>query len=897
VRALFDAVEPLDAAARERHLAGCGEPAEVLAEVRSLLQAGAGSDTGFLEQPAAAAVDTPAAEPGLRLGPWRLVALLGRGGMGEVWEAVRDDGQYQGRVAVKLLKAGMDSAAVLARFAQERQALARLSHPHIARLIDAGATPRGAPYVVMELVDGQPIDRACEGLPIAGRLRLFLQLADAVAHAHRNLLVHRDLKPSNVLVDRDGRVRLLDFGVAKALDPLEGADAHATVSGERPFTPLYASPEQVRGEPMGTATDIYSLGVLLYVLLTGQRPYGREVTTPAAAARSVLEEAPTRPSSLRGPEPGWERTRRQLQGDLDNVLLKALAKAPAGRYAHVDALAADVRAWLEDRPVSARAATPWYVTARFLARHRVAALAAGLGVLGLATGLAATLLQGRVALALGAAGLASGLVLALVQARQAQRARDEAERSRDQVREQLQAVQRITAELVFRFGDTVSYMPGGARAQDALLAQVQAVLEPLAERHPGHDELQALLASVLSRRGQLRCDDTLGGSAEARREGEALLARSVGLGERLWSSQHRDWRFVDAHTRAQWAQANLWQQVGREAEAERLSRHIIARLREALPHAQGDLIGRSTLAVQLANNTLGLGMTLRYVRPAEALVLMAEAEPTLRTLLADTAWQRAIDAAAAPGEIPAGEYVRHQLGTLLAVRATTLLRLDDPAAALASVAEALPLRRANVALNPGNLAWQDGLVRELLLEAQSRLRLGDAEAAQRAGQEIEAVLDGLAAARVDAAKIDSLRHLVGATQARALWACGDREAARRVVAAALAIGHRDPPTLLVGRLRQAQLLALQGVLEARAEPLREALRLFEPLQADAIVARPALLDAAEAASWLAGLGVPDADALRQQALQRLHEAAAQQPLGADHQLLLARLKGGPAAPA
>lgn len=899
VRTLFDAVEPLDAPARERHLASCGEPAEVLAEVRSLLQAGAGSDTGFLERPAAVpepAEPAAAAEPGLRLGPWRLVALLGRGGMGEVWEAVRDDGQYQGRVAVKLLKAGMDSAAVLARFAQERQALARLSHPHIARLVDAGATPRGAPYVVMELVDGQPIDRACQGLPIADRLRLFLQLADAVAHAHRNLLVHRDLKPSNVLVDRDGRVRLLDFGVAKALDPLEAADAHATVGGERPFTPLYASPEQVRGEPVGTATDIYSLGVLLYVLLTGQRPYGREVTTPAAAARSVLEEAPTRPSSLRGPEPGWERTRRQLQGDLDQVLLKALAKDAGERYAHVDALAADVRAWLEGRPVSARAPTPWYVTARFLARHRAAALAAGLGVLGLATGLAATLLQGRVTLALGAAGLSAGLMLALVQARQAQQARGEAERSRDEAREQLQAVQRITAELVFRFGDTVSYMPGGAQAQDALLAQVQAVLEPLAGRHARHDELQALLASVLSRRGQLRCDDTLGGSAESRREGEALLARSVALGERVWPSQHRDWRFADSHTRARWTQANLWQQVGREDEAERLSREVIAGLREALPHAQGDLMGRSTLAVQLANNTLGLAMTLRYTRPQEALPLMAEAEPTLRALLADTAWQRAIDAAATPGEIPAGEYVRHQLGTLLAVRATTQLRLDDPAAALASVAEALPLRRANAALNPGNLAWQDGLVRELHLEAQSRLRLGDAAGALRAAKETAALIEQLAAQRVDAAKLDSLRHLAAAAHARALWACGDAAAARQVVATALAIGEREPPTLLAGRQRQAQLLALQGLLDADAVPLREALRQFEALQSEPTVARPALLDAAEAAGWLADLGVPDAVALRRQAVQWLLQAQAQQPLGPDHQRLLAQLSGAAAAP-
>ena len=897
VRQLFEDARALEGSARERLLADPAHPAALVAEVRALLAADAALATDFLERPAAsgtAALGTaaapPALAPGQRLGPWRLVAPLGRGGMGEVWEAARDDGQFQGRAAIKLLHPGLDSAAVLARFAQERQALARLSHPHIARLFDAGATPAGAPFVVMELVDGQPIDRACEGLPIAARLQRFLQLADAVAYAHRQLLVHRDLKPGNVLVDREGQVKLLDFGIAKALDPAEG-DAGSTQGGERPFTPLFASPEQVRGEPVSTATDIYSLGVLLYVLLTGQRPYGRSVSTAAAAARSVLEEAPTRPSSLRLPDAGWERTRRQLQGDLDKVLLKALAKDTAERYASVDALAGDVRAWLEGRPVSARAATPWYVTARFLARHRTAALAAALGLLGLATGLAATLLQGRVVLALGATGLASGLVLALVQTRRAQLARGDAEHSRDQVREQLQAVQRITSELVFRFGDTITYMPGGATAQDALLGQVQAVLEPLALRHAGNDELQALLASVLSRRGQLRCDDTLGGSADAWREGEALLARSLAIGDRLWPRQHRDWRFADAHSRAQWALANRWQKVGRDAEAEQMSHRIIAGLHEALPHAQADRTGRYVLGVQLANNIMGLAMALRYTRPNEALALLEQAEPTLRTMLADRAWQQALDATQAPGEIPVGEYVRHQLGTLLAVRATTRLRLDDPAAARSVLEEALLLRRANVAASPDNLAWRDGLCRELLLEATACLRLGNAGAALPCSREAwEIVCEGVARPE-SAAKWAGLLHHAGPVHARALWACGEHSAAQAVLEQALDAGRLQPPGTQPGRFRQAQLLALQGVLDGREAPLREALRLLQALQEDPTLARAACLEAAEARSWLATLGVADADGLRRSAATALREAAAQQPLGPDHQLLLAQLPG------
>jgi serine/threonine protein kinase len=207
-----------------------------------------------------------------------------------------------------------------------------------------------------------------------------------VAHAHRNLLVHRDLKPGNVLVDREGQVKLLDFGIAKALDPLEHTDGHTTVAGQRPYTPHYASPEQIRGEPVSTATDIYSLGVLLYQMLTGTRPTGRKATTPAEAARSVLEDEPTRPSRLSPSEavdPHWLATRKKLEGDLDNILLKALEKEPARRYASVDALAADVRAFLGGYPVSARAAGWRYRMAKRIARNRLVSGAVAAGVLAL----------------------------------------------------------------------------------------------------------------------------------------------------------------------------------------------------------------------------------------------------------------------------------------------------------------------------------------------------------------------------------------------------------------------------------------------------------------------------------------------------------------------------------
>ncbi|MFO1298689.1 MAG: serine/threonine-protein kinase, partial [Rubrivivax sp.] len=329
VRALFEQVLPLPPPERDAALAAAAGDAALVAEVRSLLAHAETGVAGALNAGTALEVvnSKDRAHPGgerradfedrtgQQLGAWRIASLLGRGGMGEVWLAERNDGAYHGQAAIKVLKRGMDSASVLARFAQERQALARLKHPNIAQLLDAGATADGLPYFVMEHVAGRPIDVVAREQPLAARLALFLQLTDAVSYAHRHLLVHRDLKPGNVLVDAEGRVKLLDFGIAKALDPLEaGGDPELTGAGERPFTPHYASPEQVRGEPVSTATDLYSLGVLLYVLLTGQRPYGRHATTPADAARSVLEEEPARPSSLASPQ-------QVLQGDLDNILL------------------------------------------------------------------------------------------------------------------------------------------------------------------------------------------------------------------------------------------------------------------------------------------------------------------------------------------------------------------------------------------------------------------------------------------------------------------------------------------------------------------------------------------------------------------------------------------------
>ena len=281
VKRLYDAAVASSGPARAALINEAAVSAAVRAEVHSLLDFAPNRDrsddatSGFLNQPAAAAMlndtrpEAAAPQPvgeglgerlGERLGAWQIVRRLGSGGMGDVFEARRADGSFEGRAAIKLIKRGMDSVAVLQRFAQERQALARLHHPNIATLLDAGLSDDQLPYFVMEFVDGLPINEAARSLPIEQRIGLFLQLADAVAHAHRNLLVHRDLKPGNVLVTPDGEVKLLDFGIAKALDPVVSPDGvgalaiDTTIDTLRPFTPNYASPEQVRGEPVSTAT-------------------------------------------------------------------------------------------------------------------------------------------------------------------------------------------------------------------------------------------------------------------------------------------------------------------------------------------------------------------------------------------------------------------------------------------------------------------------------------------------------------------------------------------------------------------------------------------------------------------------------------------------------------------
>ena len=413
LRARFEELADLTPAERERHLDALSLTDPHLARELAQMMSADAEASGVLDRPAVgfaaalmpvepeeASTSSDGADDGgatdlagLRLGPWRLIERLGQGGMGEVWLAERADGEFEQQAAIKLIKRGMDSEEVLRRFRRERQILARLDHPRIAHLLDGGLAPDGRPYFVLERVRGATIlDWAARGeLGVEERIALILQAAEGVEFAHRNLVVHRDLKPSNILVGDDGQVKLLDFGIAKLLEPGEEDDATRTVASL--LTPRYAAPEQILGAPATTATDVYALGAVLYELLTGAVPHRRAASRPGELVQAVAQETVPRPSSVsaRGSDA------KRLSGDLDTILLRALAREPERRYPSVAAFADDLRRHLAGRPVLARGDSRGYRLAKFIRRHRVAVAAASLAVAALLVGLSVALVKERAA--------------------------------------------------------------------------------------------------------------------------------------------------------------------------------------------------------------------------------------------------------------------------------------------------------------------------------------------------------------------------------------------------------------------------------------------------------------------------------------------------------------------
>ena len=511
--------------------AACAGDPLLHSEVEALLAAHAEAGSFLVEPALGPAAVAPAgsfddADPET-IGAYRLVKSLGEGGMGRVYLAVRADDAFRKQVAIKVIKRGMDTEAIVRRFRQERQALASLNHPYVAKLLDGGTTADGRPYFVMDYVEGLPIDGYCDRhrLTTSERLVLFRSVCSAVHHAHCNLIVHRDLKPDNIIVTADGSPRLLDFGIAKVLNPgalLQTLDLSDRAA--RCMTVDYASPEQVRGEPITTASDVYSLGVLLYELLTGHRPYRLEGCRPDDVERTICERDPERPSTMvtrveevrssdaggrititpetvsrtRDGEPN--RLRRRLAGDLDTIVLMALRKEPQRRYASVEQLSDDLHRHLTGLPVRARKNTAHYRAHKFVARNRVAVAITIIVALLLLGGMASTVYQARVA--------------------NGERAR--AERRFNDVRQ-------LANSLLFELHSAIEKLPGSTPVRQLLVKRALEYLTSLAAEASDSPSLQRELATAFQKVGDVQGNyyygnlGDMGGAVNSYRQATAIL--------------------------------------------------------------------------------------------------------------------------------------------------------------------------------------------------------------------------------------------------------------------------------------------------------------------------------------------------------------------------------------
>ena len=471
VAELVESALELEAAERINLLdRACGDDCELRAEVESLLKFQPQARS-FIEAPAyevaaeTLAADSGELKPGDRIAEYEIESLLGEGGMGEVYLA--RDLQFDRVVAIKVVKRAFARASFIRQFQQEERILAGLTHPHIARLYGGGVTPDGLPYFVMEYVEGERLDDYCESnhLNIPERLELFRKICSAVSYAHQHLVIHRDLKPGNIRVTAEGEPKLLDFGIAKLLDETASDVPEQTISLLSVMTPEYASPEQVRGEAMTTASDVYSLGVVLYQLLTGEKPFRLTSHRADEVSRTITEQAPIRPSDKR----------KSLRGDLDNIVLMAMRKEPERRYASVAQFSEDIRRHLTGRPVLARKDTWSYRSAKFIKRHTLAVSAAALVAVTLCGGILATTWQAR---------------------------RAEAERALAQHR--FDEVRRLARSLMFEIHDSVADLPGSTPTRQLIVSRALEYLNSLAQEAGNDPSLLRELASAYVKVGNVQ---------------------------------------------------------------------------------------------------------------------------------------------------------------------------------------------------------------------------------------------------------------------------------------------------------------------------------------------------------------------------------------------------------
>lgn len=862
-----DALE-CPAAQREAFiLAACGGEAELLAEVRSLLTAAQTADSG-LDSPAA-----PLRQPvwiGRRLGAWQLLREIGQGGMGTVYEAERVDGQFRAKAAIKLLRVGVDQAAVLARFRNERQILAGLDHPHIARLLDGGAAEDGTPWLALELIEGEALDLHCarQGLSVAQRLALFAQVCDAVQHAHRHGVIHRDIKPANVVVTPEGVPKLLDFGIAKLLgDELAAQTLAQTLDGSRLLTPYYASPEQVRGGAITTATDVYGLGLLLYELLTGQNPHRVRSRVVQEVLRVICEEEPTRPSTLVLTQAGSllpsgaggtgstdptgtpaalapEQARalgRQLSGDLDNIVLTALRKEPEQRYASVERLQADVRAFLQGEPVAARAQTWRYRAGKWVRRNRLAAGAAALAL----------------------CSLLAGTALASWQAHEARQQRDRAERRFAEVRQ-------LAHALLFDYHDEIQLLPGSTALRQRLLDDARRHLDSLAREASGDATLLRELGVAYRRLGELQhaesrpalgqvkaslaLMDTATGlleqalalapaDAEARYQlGLALTARArsevsrgepqaartlyqraAGLFDELVAAAPKDKNYRVEQVRRQMDLAEIHRGSSNSAnlgDGATAKRHLAQALALVQPLAQDLPDDTDVLALQSSLQNLRYLDAFNDGQTEEGLAILRSLTPVFERL---TTLE------------PHNTLFARDAAVNLLSQGTALMRLGRWAEALAASSAALQRMQQLGDRDPANRVIQRDIAKLRTDVASSQLQLGRGDEALRELQTATRSLSALADHDPADRRVARLQVLALATLAEAQ-------------------GQQAQPTALAATARQAQTLAeryaASGSRDAataalKATVLSQLAQAWErashqaPLQPGAVPARPA----------------------------------------------------------
>ncbi len=608
IKPLFEQALERPAGQREQFLAqACAGDAILRAQLETLLQSHEEAST-FIERPALAQTphlfDMPSEDSliGQTVGPYKPLREIGQGGMGRVYLGVRADDEYKKRVALKIIKRGMDSKDIVRRFRHERQILASLDHPNVGKLLDGGTTPDGLPYFAMEYVEGQPITDYCDThkLSTVERLHLFRQVCAAVQFAHQNLVVHRDIKPSNILVTEDGTPKLLDFGIAKVLNPeLSGQTIDPTATAMRLMTPEYASPEQVRGETITTASDVYSLGVVLYELLTGHRPYHVKSRAPHDILRVVCEEEPERPSTAvnrietipnadgstraitpetvsraRDGEP--EKLRRRLRGDLDNIVLMAMRKEPQRRYTTVNQLSEDIRRHLEGMPVIARQDTLVYRLEKFAQRNRGVAVASIVVFLTLLGGIAATTWQASVA-----------------------------SRERSRAERRFQDVRQLANALMFELHDDIAKLAGSTPVREKLVKQALQYLDSLASEGGGDPSLQMELAAAYNQMGDVLGNPNVANLGNTNGAFESYR-KAIAICENLMKHQAANPNVQRGFAAANQGLADILAMTGNAAEAVdryRRSNEIYAALYAADTKD-------AALGVKLARGYLKLGDTL-----------------------------------------------------------------------------------------------------------------------------------------------------------------------------------------------------------------------------------------------------------------------------------------------